>query len=667
LGVLGLLLGASSARAVIVHLPSGKTLSYMPLRGGLRTIKPFDKTFKNLDYNGGPVMASNTNYTFYWRPSGAPAYPLGYKAGVNRYLEDLAHDSGGHENVDSVAAQYNDATGEFASYNSRFGGEIVDEEPYPTNECKERATICLTDAQIQAELKKFLKAHGLPLDLGHEYFVLTPPTVESCFEAAPHATECSAGVTPEEDAVYCAYHNDAPTEAGGKLIYANDPYVTGNAGCDKGDHPNGSPSDGVIQGGLSHEHNESITDPLPNSGWTDFATGEKTGYEVGDKCDTGAEESEFGPALGEVEVEEEIGGKVEKVKAKYNQVVDGHFYWYQQEWSNQGAECLQRLTFAGTEPSATFVSKPAGVTALTFEATASSAPGGVSRYSWQFNDESAPVETATPTVTHTFPEEGFYPVALTVYSPDGTSLGSEDIVETGHTSPSAAFSVSTAAPAATVPTQFDASASGGTIVGYEWNFGDGSGGLGQTPSHVYAKPGTYSITLFVEDTFGQIVTVSHQVTVGAAPPPESGGGSGGGTGGGSGGASVIAPPSIAHLTTLPTGSVALLATKISIGANGSGPVKLSCTGTAACSGRLTLTVKVKSRHKRTRTVTLGSASFSIAAGATGTVTLKLSAAGRAQLKAAHGHLGAVLSIAKSSPVPASTQTRTVQLRQKRKK
>ena len=83
---------AAAASAVIVHLP-GKTLSYQPLRTA-HTLT-FDKFFSNLDYNGGPVMPSNTNYTIYWQPSGAPSYPAGYETGVNEYLENLAHDSGG--------------------------------------------------------------------------------------------------------------------------------------------------------------------------------------------------------------------------------------------------------------------------------------------------------------------------------------------------------------------------------------------------------------------------------------------------------------------------------------------------------------------------------------------------------------------------------------------
>src|SRR5437588_5180915 len=227
--------GASPAAAVIVHLRNGKAVSYQPLRGA-GTIRPFDEFFSNLDYSGGPVMASNTNYIIYWRPTsaGIRAYPAEYKPGLKQYFEDLAGDSGGHENTDSVSTQYNDAAGEFANYDSHFGGEFEDTDPYPPNSCS-AAPICVDDEQIQAELVKFAKARGLTMDLGHEFFLVTPPEVEDCFEA--EGEECSAG---SFFPAYCAYHSAVAVEKG-VLIYANDPYVTGNAGCDDGNHPNAKP------------------------------------------------------------------------------------------------------------------------------------------------------------------------------------------------------------------------------------------------------------------------------------------------------------------------------------------------------------------------------------------------------------------------------------------
>jgi hypothetical protein len=358
-------------------------------------------------------MPSNTNYPIYWAPTGSPGYPAGYQSGLNSYFEDLQEDSGGLGNVESVSAQYNDAAGQFARYESHFGGALIDTDPYPANGCK-AAAICLTDAQLRGELTKFVKANSLPTDLQHEYFLLTPPTVEDCFTAG--GSQCSAGAA---HAVYCAYHGSIPVP-GGAIVYANDPYVTGNLGCDDNNHPNNLPSDGAIEGGLSHEHNESITDPEPNSSWADITEG---GSEVGDKCRTFVEESEFGTPLGKAED-----------GAKYNQVINGHPYWYQQEWSNQGDRCLQRLAFSGAEPAATYTSKPASGTTVTFDASGSSAPGGVARYDWQFDDGpglSYPVDTTTPTVSHSFPADGVYDVALTVYAANGTSIGTAHTLAVG--------------------------------------------------------------------------------------------------------------------------------------------------------------------------------------------------------------------------------------------
>ena len=175
-------------------------MSYEPLRGSAPAVEPFDAFFDNLDYNGGPVMPSNTNYVVYWSPSGPSAYPAGYQSGINQYLEDLAHDSGGHQNVDSVATQYNDAAGQFANYDSHFGGAFNDETPYPANGCK-RATICLTDAQIEPRSRKSSKPTACRWGWA---------TSTSCSRrkgsrtASRRGGECSAGST---NPVFCAYHS----------------------------------------------------------------------------------------------------------------------------------------------------------------------------------------------------------------------------------------------------------------------------------------------------------------------------------------------------------------------------------------------------------------------------------------------------------------------------
>jgi hypothetical protein len=325
---------ASGASALLLHLPNGKTISVQRLRGAAATSTT--SSTGQLEYHGGPIMPSNTNYALYWAPSGAPKYPAEYQSGINEYLEKLAHDSGGDQNVDSVATQYGDSAGQFANYDSHFGGALIDTDAYPANGCL-AAPICLTDKQIEEELKSYVKARSLPHDYTHEYFVLTPPGVEDCLEAT--SLECSAG---SNRPVYCAYHSFIGL-TGGPLIYANDPYVTGNIGCEDGEHPNGKSSDGALQGGLTHEHNESLTDPALNAWYA------ANGAENGDKCRTFKEATEFGTPLGTA-----------PNGSRYNQVVGGSLYWYQQEWSNQGSQCKQRL--AQGLPTVTKVSPKSGLT-----------------------------------------------------------------------------------------------------------------------------------------------------------------------------------------------------------------------------------------------------------------------------------------------------------------
>jgi hypothetical protein len=205
-------IAASSASAILKTLPNGQTVSYQPLRGAASP-SGFDTAFNNVDYNGGPVMPSNTDYIVFWSPTGAGAYGSSeYMDGLDQYFKDLAHDSGGHQNVDSVAAQYNDSTGHSASYHVSFGGGILDTDPYPASQCPVNSPVtnCLTDLQMQKELEHFAAAHHFKTDLSHEYFLMTPPHVENCgsSNSSTGFDGCSAGEMPQSLAAYCAYHSN---------------------------------------------------------------------------------------------------------------------------------------------------------------------------------------------------------------------------------------------------------------------------------------------------------------------------------------------------------------------------------------------------------------------------------------------------------------------------
>ena len=172
---------------------------------------------------------------------------------------------------------------------------------------------------------------------------------------------------------------------------------------------------------------------------------------------------------------------------------------------------------------------------------------------------------------------------------------------------------------------------------------------------------------------GGHMTFTTELASGGSPGGGSGGGGSSSGGGTSGGVSTT-PPSTgttpANTPPAATGSVSLDGSTITVQGSGATAIKLTCSGTGTCGGKLTLTVKSaakkgKKKSKKVKTETIGTASFSIAAGKTATVKFTLNATGRALLSAAHGHLAVTLTILKSAPAPAATQTESVHLSQQK--
>jgi chitodextrinase len=61
----------------------------------------------------------------------------------------------------------------------------------------------------------------------------------------------------------------------------------------------------------------------------------------------------------------------------------------------------------------------------------------------------------------------------------------------------------------------------GTLFHYLWDFGDGNTSTLSTVDHVYAKAGTYNVTLKVTDPAGRWASNTSPITVEAAPPTDS--------------------------------------------------------------------------------------------------------------------------------------------------
>jgi PKD repeat protein len=307
-------------------------------------------------------------------------------------------------------------------------------------------------------------------------------------------------------------------------VYANIPDMAGIDGCDPFvttcpslacDYPN-SPADAVLSA-VSHEHNESTTDPEPNNAWTDW--GSTVGGEIGDKCNFDAWKD---PNTVD-------NPQLDGNDAPYNQTINGDHYWLQREWSNQTKRCKDAFTANGTTAAASFTETAGSGNTINFDASASAASGGVAEYVWQFNDgpgqQTTTVETTSPTIAHTFPGPATYDVALTVMASDGTSDGTAHNV-TVAVGPSAVFTYSPSTPVTGSPVSFDGSSSsdpnpGGFITAYHWNFGDGSGGSGARPSHTYAHAGSYTVTLTVTGKSGLTATTGRVLTVQTAASPHA--------------------------------------------------------------------------------------------------------------------------------------------------
>lgn len=257
------------------------------------------------------VMRTNTAHAIYWVPSGF-SVQAGYESSVNQYLTDVAAASGSQTNIYSVATQYYDSTG-FVAYQSTFGGSVVDTDPFPTSGCNDGVdSVCLTDQQLQDELQKVITAKGWQDGPNSLFFILTPKDVGSCFDSiGPPAGECSANF-------FCAYHSGFAGTNQQPLLYANEPYDAAIDGCHAGPSPNAGDADATINT-IGHEQMEAITDPWGDA-WLDSA-----GDEIADICAWN-----FGAPLGTT------------ANGQYNQLINGHPYALQQDYSNDGGICRQR-------------------------------------------------------------------------------------------------------------------------------------------------------------------------------------------------------------------------------------------------------------------------------------------------------------------------------------
>jgi PKD repeat protein len=152
--------------------------------------------------------------------------------------------------------------------------------------------------------------------------------------------------------------------------------------------------------------------------------------------------------------------------------------------------------------------------------------GTVVDWDWDFGDgQSASGEV----VIHVFQDPGTYAVELTVTDDNGgTDTTTVQVVANAPQAPVAVANATpdgTKAPLGVLFSSVGSTDADGTIIGYSWDFGDGSPvSTAANPSHLFTAAGTFDVTLTVTDDDLQTATAVVPVIVGPpnVPPVASG-------------------------------------------------------------------------------------------------------------------------------------------------
>jgi PKD repeat protein len=545
LGVLAvtMLVAAPRVDAMRVKI-GGRVYGVMPNRGALAgathesagvlpALTSVAAPAGNVNYQGGPVLHSAAPYVIYWDPTGTGITARSEQV-IDQYLTDVSTDSGETDDTYGVGRQYYDSAG-IADSAQRFSASsqaLVDADAYPVQDtvnCPTESgfTACITDAQITAELSAFIAANQLPTDgldteaefpaFAPVYFMVLPATVDTCVDT----THCSGGPSsgPQATFSYCAYHSDY-TDSGSYVLYSDIPFsvFTENPikGCQADNPantvlqaPNGDPADNILDN-LSHELNETITDPL-GTGW--YSNG--TGNEVADNCEAYGSSPDPADGLSPNAYEPTLGGSA-PAGTLYDQLINGDQYYTQSLWSNGQADCELHPTAATLTP-AFSVSGAMPGSAATIDPTSTVAQAGVASATWNWGDGTTSLLPGSlTTTTHTFAADGIYEVTLTVVDGNGNLASVRKEVSVG-SNPKAVIGMRPTVATVGSVISFSGSSStdpnGTAIANFNWDFGDGNTDTGVSANHAYARTGVYTVTLGVNDSYGFAASTTANIDI----------------------------------------------------------------------------------------------------------------------------------------------------------
>ncbi|MCX6579253.1 MAG: PKD domain-containing protein [Candidatus Aminicenantes bacterium] len=178
------------------------------------------------------------------------------------------------------------------------------------------------------------------------------------------------------------------------------------------------------------------------------------------------------------------------------------------------------LTVSGNQsPTALFVYSPTSPKPgenVFFNASNSSDPDGtIVKFQWDMGDGA---NRSGAEITHRYSDAGTYNVLLIVTDNSGnTANTSKTVTVTDDQGPTASFVYSPLAPKAGENVYFNGAGSSdpdGAITSFQWDFGDGGTGNGESVSHIYTTAGTYTAVLVVFDDSGNQAGASKTITIG---------------------------------------------------------------------------------------------------------------------------------------------------------
>jgi hypothetical protein len=534
---------AATLLAVIAAPPAHAVVTTVgPETVGLqpRVNLPYVESSKPAEYAnpvGNPVLHHENMYAIYWDPT--DHYHGDWQTVIDRYFQSAgaASTSGSLEGF-AVASQYTDTSNTPASYSQTYEGSYTDTKQYPASACTDpeplqpadligpgHTEVCLTAAQVSAELQNFIGAHNLPHGLTTTYFVLLPPGATVCLDAGKATGHCSdfeKGSTESYEHSFCSYHGDVnpgglPTGDSSTVLYAVLPWSAGGLAdphltvgdqkateeCqDAGINPAGEKGPEIEKTPDEQQPNQPATCPDVFDGG----------------CDTGLADL----------IVNQIG--MEQVNMITNPLLGS---WQDPAGNENTDEC--RFAF-GEVKGGSVASNPKS--------------GAGTLYNEVFANGHYYVNDFFNRAGLLLPYPGVGCLNHVNLGPEFTApnpVNSGEIVGFNGMDSNIALDAGTAYNAKGEPTP--------TYATYAWNFGDGTPVVnGYAPGapacetpwlspcaasvyHSYQYGGTYEVTLTVRDVGGNVATVTNEVTVNGPAAPSSGGGGGGGGGGGTGGGS----------------------------------------------------------------------------------------------------------------------------------